>query len=120
MILSLIAWNVILFVLFGGQKVFMLSLFFDFLVYLILGFSIVGFLVFNHKWGENYVADSFVKIESEEVQIARAAEKLNNKNNANGVEGGGPVEIVIKDEQGNEAKPVEVKHELDDIKIQVH
>ncbi len=121
MILSLIAWNVILFVLFGGQKVFMLSLFFDFLVYLLLGFTVILFLVLNHKYNENYVADYFVKIESEEDQIKRAAEKLNK--NINVAEG--PVEIVVRDEEGHEVKPEavaeeEVKHELDDIKIQVH
>jgi len=119
MVLSLIAWNVILFVMFGSQKVFVLSLFFDFLVYLILGFSVIVFLVINHRFGEHYVADFFVKIESEATQIAKAQKS----------KAGDHVEIVVKDEEGKEISSAglakdqdktQEKHELGDIQLEVH
>jgi len=121
MVLSLIAWNIILFVLFGGQKVLVLSLLFDFLVYLILGFSVIIFLVVNHRYGEHYVADMFVKIESEATQIAKAQKP---KEGVDFNKDGEPIEIVVRDEQGNEVEKNKNKakenHELGDIQLEVH
>jgi len=92
--LSIIAWNILLIVLFAGQKEFVLSFLIEFLIYIFLGVSMLMLFILRRRINEEKLAEIFVKVEREEDQTKEPEERLDNK----------AIEIVVKDEKGPEPK----------------